>query len=87
MYLLVLADIFETTNLIPSQVSSHGNLSSETKCRYFDKIKLSSLPVPEFVIFTTGGTANDKHYVAGCEDCVPAYQIRISDAQSCIDLS
>ena len=87
MCVLVLAVIVETTSLIPSQVSSQSNSSSETKCRYYDKTKISSLPVPEFVIFTTGGTANDKNHVAGCEDCVPAYQIRISDAQSCIDLS
>ena len=46
------------------------------KCRYFDETKLSSLPVPEFVgFFTTGVTANDKIYVAGFEDCVPAYEI------------
>ena len=86
MCVLVLVDIVETTILIPSQVWSQGYSSSETKCRYFDR-KLSSLPVPEFVIFTTGGTANDKNYLAGFEDCVPAYQIRIPDAQSCIDLS
>ena len=79
MCVLVLVDIGETTNLIPSQVSSQGNSSSETKCHYFDKTKLSSLPVPEFVIYTTGGTANDKNHAAVCEDCVPAYQIRISD--------
>ena len=52
------------------------------KCHYFDKTKLS-----ECVICTTGGTANEKNYVTGFEDCVPAYQIRILDAQSCIDLS
>ena len=53
-----------------------------TKCRYFDKTKLSSLPVPEFVgfFFTTGVVANDKNYVAGFEDCVTEYQIRTPDA-------
>ena len=77
----------ETIILIPPQISSQGYSSSETKCRYFDETKLSSMPVPEFVIFTTGGTVNDKNYVAGFEDCVPEYQTRIRDAQSCIDLS
>ena len=76
-----------TAILTPSQVSSQRYSSSETKCRYFDKTKLSFLSVSEFVICTTGGTTNDKNYVAGSEDCVPAYQIRIVDAQSCIDLS
>ena len=87
MCVLVLVDIIDTTILIPYQVSSQSYSSSETKYRYFDKTKLSSLPVPEFVIFTTGGTANDKNYVAGFEDCVTAYQIPIPDAHSCIDLS
>ena len=76
-----------TAILIPSQVSNQGYSSSETKCHLFYKTKLSSLSVSEFVIFTTGGTTKDKNYVAGFEDCVPAYQIRIVDAQSCIDLS
>ena len=61
MCVLVLADIVETIILIPSQVSSQGYSSSETNCYYFDKTKLSSLPAPEFVIFTTGGTADDKN--------------------------
>ena len=87
MYVLVLADIVATTILVSSQVSNNGYSSYETNCRYFDEIFVPACSgICHFLQLAVQLMAEES-CVAGLKCCEPEYQIKVSDAQSCIGSS